>query len=424
MSADAKPNFTIEVTPSLAEINAAEWDALAAPHAGAIQQGGLLSTAAEPDNPFLRHAFLLALETCGCVGGRTGWQPAHILVRREDGSLAAAAPAYLKSHSQGEYVFDHSWAEALQRAGGSYYPKLQLAVPFTPVTGPRLLVAPAPDAAEAQAVLINALPQIAARLGASSTHVTFLAEQEWTSLGEAGFLQRMDQQFHFENAGYQSFDNFLDALSSRKRKTIRRERRDALGNGITIEHLTGDAILPAHWDAFFGFYMDTGARKWGRPYLNRAFFAAIGNNMASRILLIMAKRDGRYIAGAINFLGERVVYGRNWGCVEDHPFLHFEVCYYQAIDYAITNGFLRVEAGAQGEHKLARGYRPALTYSAHYIAHPGLHRAVKDYLKDERHHVLLAQEALGAATPFKRGSMPDPSTQDIALAETEFSERE
>jgi uncharacterized protein len=424
MSAEPKTEYTIEIAPSLATIDAAEWNKLAAPHAGLTRQNDPISTSAEPDNPFLRHAFLLALEISGCVGGHTGWHPAHILVRRADGSLAAAAPAYLKSHSQGEYVFDHSWADALQRAGGNYYPKLQLAVPFTPVTGPRLLVAPSPDAAEAEELLISALPQVAARLGATSAHVTFATKQQWTALGEAGFLQRMDQQFHFENDGYQHFDAFLDALSSRKRKTIRRERRDALANGITIERLTGSAITPAHWDAFFAFYVDTGARKWGRPYLNRAFFAAIGENMAERILLIMAKRDNRYIAGAINFLGERVIYGRNWGCVEDHPFLHFEVCYYQAIDYAIEHGFSRVEAGAQGEHKLARGYRPALTYSAHHIAHPGLRRAVKDYLQEERRHVLLAQEALGAAAPFKRGNNGARDPKTLALEDTDDNARE
>jgi uncharacterized protein len=399
--------YSIEILPSLGEVSAAEWDSLANPHAGASQASGLQPQSTdEPNNPFLSHAFLLALESSGCVGPKTGWHPAHLLLRRPDGSLAGAAPAYLKSHSMGEYVFDHSWAEALQRAGGSYYPKLQIAVPFTPVTGRRLLIAPGPDADKAEAALINALPQVAARLGASSVHVTFPTQLEWQRLGDGGLLQRIDQQFHFENDGYGSFEDFLEALSSRKRKSIRKERRAALENGIDILPLRGTEITEAHWDAFYAFYVDTGTRKWGRPYLNRAFFSAIGASMADRILLVMARRDGKLIAGAINFLGERIIYGRNWGCIEDHPFLHFEVCYYQAIDYAIRHGFARVEAGAQGEHKLARGYRPALTYSAHHIAHPGLRRAVRDYLVDERQHVLMAQEALGAVTPFRRGEAP------------------
>ncbi len=296
--------FSIAIEPSITAIPAAEWDALAAPHAGAGEGKTLAPPVSdeEPDNPFLRHAFLAALEKTGCVGGRTGWQPAHILVRRADGSLAAAAPAYLKSHSQGEYVFDHSWAEALHRAGGQYYPKLQLAVPFTPVTGRRLLTAPGLDAAEAEAALIGALPVITERLGASSAHVTFPTRMEWERMGEAGLLQRMDQQFHFENEGYAGFEDFLAALSSRKRKMIRRERRDALQNGIEILQLTGGDISEAHWDAFFAFYMDTGSRKWGRPYLNRAFFSEIGATMADRVVLIMARRSGRLIAGAINFL--------------------------------------------------------------------------------------------------------------------------
>jgi uncharacterized protein len=412
MDSAENPAFTAEIVTAIASIPATDWDALAAPHAGERPT----ASDEELDNPFLRHAFLLALETSGCVGGRTGWQPAHIVVKRQDGSLVAAAPAYIKAHSMGEYVFDHSWAEALQRAGVDYYPKLQVAVPFTPVTGPRLLVAPAPDADLAEAALIAALPQATRQLGASSAHVTFPSEQEWRRLGENGFLQRIDQQFHFLNEGYADFEGFLAALSSRKRKTIRRERRAALENGVEILQLRGDDITEAHWDAFFAFYMDTGSRKWGRPYLNRAFFSEIGRTMAERILLIMARRDGRFIAGAINFLGEKVIYGRNWGCIEDHPFLHFEVCYYQAIDYAITHGYSRVEAGAQGEHKLARGYRPALTYSAHYIAHPGLQRAVRDYLAEERRHVLMAQDALDAAAPFKRS---EPAKGDgMVFAET------
>jgi uncharacterized protein len=401
------PAFTLEICDRIEQIAPADWDALAAPHAGTGLANPLHPVLQEdPDNPFLRHAFLLALERSGSVGGRTGWQPAHLVLRRMDKTIAALAPAYLKAHSMGEYVFDHSWADALQRAGGDYYPKLQIAVPFTPVTGRRLLVAPGPDAAEAEQALIGALPQIVQSLGASSAHITFPTRLEWEHLGENGLLQRIDQQFHFENPGYRDFDEFLEGLASRKRKTIRKERAAAIAGGIEIVRLRGAEIEERHWDAFFGFYMDTGARKWGRPYLTRAFFSGIGASMADRILLVMARREGRFIAGAINFLGETVIYGRNWGCIEDHPFLHFEVCYYQAIDYAIEQGLARVEAGAQGEHKLARGYMPQLTYSAHFIAHPGLRRAVRDYLVEEGRHVRMAQAALGATGPFRHQDAP------------------
>jgi uncharacterized protein len=411
----------VERLTSLASITADEWDRLANPHAGLPHAGlphaglphaGLplegVTMRADPidrDNPFISHAFLSALETSGCVGENTGWLPCHLVVRNSAGEALAACPLYLKSHSMGEYVFDHSWAEALQRAGGRYYPKLQLSVPFTPVTGPRLLVAPGEQAAEAEALLIAAIAQSAAELQCSSAHVTFATDQDASRLGEAGFLERLDQQFHFENDGFASFEDFLGKLASRKRKMIRRERRDALANGISIEWLSGDAITPEHWFAFFEFYLDTGSRKWGRPYLNRQFFESIGASMADRIVLIMAKREGRWIAGAINFTGQQTLYGRNWGCVEDHPFLHFEVCYYQAIDYAIAHGLKRVEAGAQGEHKLMRGYRPVITRSMHFIRHTGLRQAVADYLPHERSHVLAAQEALGEATPFRRGEL-------------------
>ena len=317
-------------------------------------------------------------------------------------ALLAAAPCYLKGHSQGEYVFDYAWADAYQRAGGRYYPKLQVSVPFTPVTGPRLLVAPDPDAARARETLTQGLRALRDQTGASSVHVTFTSEGEATSLEEAGFLRRTDQQFHWFNEGYPTFDGFLDALASRKRKAIRRERREALGCGIAVEWVTGRDITEAHWDAFHAFYTDTGSRKWGRPYLNRRFFSLIGERMPERILLVMAKRAGRYVAGAINLVGDRRLYGRNWGCVEDHPFLHFEVCYYQAIDFAIAHGLSRVEAGAQGEHKLSRGYRPVTTHSAHDIADGGLRRAVAAYLDRERSYVAEAGEELAAAGPFKR----------------------
>jgi uncharacterized protein len=351
-------------------------------------------------NPFVSHAFLSALEESGCVGERSGWLPLHVLVEDEAGRLVAAAPCYLKSHSQGEYVFDHGWAEAYARAGGRYYPKLQVSVPFTPVTGPRLLVSPA-GGAWARAALVEGLRALRREAGASSLHLTFLPRSDWEALGAQGFLQRTDQQFHWFNEGYGTFEDFLQALSSRKRKTIRRERREAQ-EGLAIETLTGRDITEAHWDAFFAFYMDTGSRKWGRPYLNRRFFSLLGERMGERVVLVLARRAGRPIAGAINFVGDGALFGRNWGCLEDRPFLHFEVCYYQAIEYAIAHRLARVEAGAQGEHKLARGYRPVTTYSAHDIADPALRRAVDDYLRRERLYVEAAGRELAEALPFRR----------------------
>jgi hypothetical protein len=360
-----------------------------------------LSTRGYVSNPFISHDFLHTLETSKSVGGRTGWQPRHLLVENNDG-LLAAAPCYVKSHSQGEYVFDHGWAEAFERAGGDYYPKLQVAVPFTPVTGPRLLVRPGPLADTARGTLADALVEITTASELSSAHVTFLTEREWRDLGGRGFLQRTDRQFHWENGGYATFEDFLGALASRKRKAIRRERKEALAAGIEVHRLTGSDLTEEVWDAFFGFYMETGSRKWGRPYLTRAFFSQIGERMADRIVLVMARRAGRWIAGAINFLGGDAIYGRNWGAIEHHPFLHFELCYYQAIDYAIAHKLQRVEAGAQGEHKLARGYLPVTTYSAHFIANPALRRAVADYLKSERAYVEAAAGELAAAAPFRK----------------------
>jgi uncharacterized protein len=388
----------VKVTQSLSLVPATAWDACA--FSGA--QGD-----DDPHNPFVSHAFLSALEEAGCVGRESGWLPVHVLVEDGSGALVAAAPCYLKSHSMGEYVFDHSWADAYQRSGGRYYPKLQVSVPFTPVTGPRLLVAGGPEADSARAHLIGGLRALRTQTKASSIHATFLQHQDAQALAESGFLERSDQQFHWFNEGYASFDAFLAALSSRKRKTIRRERRDALGPGIEIEWVTGSAITQAHWDAFFRFYMDTGSRKWGRPYLNRQFFSLICAAMPERILLVMAKRSGRYIAGAINFIGDTRLYGRNWGCIEDHPFLHFEVCYYQAIQFAIERGLSRVEAGAQGEHKLARGYRPVITASAHDIAEPALRRAIAAYLEQERAYVAEAAGELEAATPFRQAVEDD-----------------
>ncbi len=389
--------ITVQVATSIAAIAPADWDRCANPPAA---EGSVPDPHGERHNPFLSHAFLKALETSGSVGGRSGWAPAHVAVE-EDGRLVAAAPTYIKTNSQGEYVFDHSWADAYARAGGRYYPKIQVAVPFTPATGRRFLVGPGQDVEAAHGYLAAGLRALRKEVKASSTHATFVTKPEWDSLGAQGWLQRTDQQFHFVNDGYAGFDDFLAALASRKRKNIRKEREGALAGGITIERLTGSDITEAHWDAFFAFYMDTGSRKWGRPYLNRRFFSEVGAGMADRILLVMAKRAGRYVAGAINFVGDDALYGRNWGCIEEHPFLHFEVCYYQAIDFALSRGLQRVEAGAQGEHKLARGYRPTTTYSVHDIADPRLAAAIADYLDHERGYVENAVEQLGEHLPFR-----------------------
>lgn len=387
-------DLQIRIATDITAVSAADWDACANPTSGPDSSPAY--------NSFISHAFLSALEASGSVSPRTGWTPLHVLVETDAGEIIAAAPCYAKSHSQGEYVFDHGWADAYERAGGHYYPKLQVSVPFTPATGRRLLVRPGPRQDEARRGLVAGLRALCEKVEASSIHVTFLPEDEWTFLGDSGFLLRKDQQFHWLNEGFGSFEDFLATLASRKRKAIRKERRDALAAGIEIEQLTGDAIEERHWDAFFAFYMDTGSRKWGRPYLNRAFYARIGETMASKVLLVMAKRNGRYIAGAINFIGGDTLFGRHWGCIEQHPFLHFEACYYQAIDFAIAHGLARVEAGAQGEHKLARGYRPTLTFSAHDIADPALRRAVADYLRREREHIDAVKDELDEMAPFRR----------------------
>ena len=396
----------IRIVQSLADVPAAAWDACASGAAVKLtdedNSSPKLSTRAQVANPFISHDFLVSLEASFSVGARTGWQPRHLLLEDGDGKLAGAAPCYVKSHSRGEYVFDHGWAEAFERAGGDYYPKLQVAVPFTPVTGPRLLARAGPLAEAVRGTLGDALAEITSASELSSAHVTFLAEAEWRALGQRGFLLRTDQQFHWENAGYASFDDFLGRLSSRKRKTIRRERKEAIGPGIDVCWLTGSDLTEDVWDAFFAFYMETGSRKGGRPYLTREFFSIVSERMRERILLVMAKRAGRWIAGAINFLGHDAIYGRNWGAVEHHPFLHFELCYYQAIDYAIAHKLKRVEAGAQGEHKLARGYLPRTTYSAHFIANPGLRRAIAEYLTRERAYVEAAGEELAALAPFRK----------------------
>jgi predicted N-acyltransferase len=349
-------------------------------------------------NPFLSHAFLSALEESGSVGARTGWQPVPIVIEGEVGRIAAAMPAYAKSHSQGEYVFDHAWAEAFERAGGDYYPKLQIAVPFTPVPGRRLL---AKDPALAPA-LIRAAEKVVANNGLSSAHATFIDESEIPLFEEAGWLIRVDRQFHWHNEGFGSFEDFLGTLASRKRKSIRKERAAAL-EGLEVRHITGGEITEAHWDAFWTFYQDTGARKWGRPYLTRSFFSLIGARMAERLLLVFAYRDGVPIAGALNLIGDDTLYGRYWGALADVPHLHFEICYYQAIDYAIAHGLKRVEAGAQGSHKLARGYRPVPTWSAHHIADPSFRDAVARYLEAERRAVAEDISDLSEMAPFRRG---------------------
>ena len=353
-------------------------------------------------NPFVSHAFLSSLEESDSAIRKTGWLGHHLLLEDDDGTLRGAVVGYLKNHSQGEYVFDHGWAQAFERAGGRYYPKLQCTVPFTPATGPRLLVEAAGDRDGVMRVLAEAVKAETDSLGISSAHMTFVADGEWQVLQAAGYLHRTDQQFHFRNDGYASHDEFLETLASRKRKALKKERRAALENGISVDWLTGMDLTERIWDQFFQFYMDTGSRKWGTPYLTRKFYSLIGARMPDDIVLIMAKRDGRYIAGAINFIGSETLYGRHWGCVEDHPFLHFEVCYHQAIDFAIAHKLKTVEAGAQGEHKLARGYLPATTHSAHYIAHPGLRRAVDDYLRQERLEVEAVGDYLTEHSPFRK----------------------
>lgn len=354
---------------------------------------------AGPDNPFLSHAFLSALEESDSATAAAGWQPAPIAIDGTDGRPAALLPAYVKSHSQGEYVFDHSWAAAYEGAGGEYYPKLQIAVPFTPVPGRRLLTR---DPALAPA-LIAAAEAVVRNNELSSAHATFISPEEAGLFEQAGWLIRADIQFHWHNQDYRGFGDFLADLTSRKRKVIRKEREAALA-GLEVEHVTGSAITEAHWDAFWHFYQDTGARKWGRPYLTRAFFSLLGERMADRLLLIFATRNGRRIAGALNLIGADTLYGRYWGAVEEVPHLHFEICYYQAIDAAIERGLARVEAGAQGPHKLSRGYRPVATWSAHHIADPRLRKPVAAYLDAERPAVLREIAALQEMTPFRKGA--------------------
>ncbi|MEH6665509.1 MAG: GNAT family N-acetyltransferase [Brevundimonas sp.] len=383
MSTD--PEFILKVHGRIARIGRDAWDACAEP----------------TGDPFVSFDFLDACEAAGCAVEAQGWGPRHLSLHGPDDTVLGVMPLYLKGHSQGEYVFDHAWADAYERAGGRYYPKLLSAVPFTPVTGPRLLNAPGTDAATVGAALLQGARTLCDRTGASSLHVNFPSADQWRLMGDQGLLLRQDMQYVWRNAGYAAFDDFLAALSSSRRKTIRRERREAQA-GLDIRVLTGDDITEAHWDAFHEFYLDTGDRKWGRPYLNRAFFSLIGQRMNDRIALVMAFDGGRPVAGALNFIGRDALYGRQWGTLEDRPFLHFELCYYQAIEFAIARGLSRVEAGAQGEHKMARGYLPTPVYSAHHIVDPLLRRPVADYLDQERPAVAAGIEAMTAEySPFR-----------------------
>ena len=378
----------VRISRRIAEIGREAWEACAT----APEHRG---------NPFVSYDFLDVLEESGCVAERTGWGPQHLSVEDEAGGVGAVMPLYLKSHSQGEYIFDHAWADAYERAGGQYYPKLLSAAPFTPATGPRLLVRPDIDADEGRRLLLGGGLTLCERMGVSSLHVNFPTRAEWEWMGDQGLAQRQGQQYHWANKGYATFDDFLADLSSGRRKTIRRERRDAQA-GLEIVCLTGADLTEDAWDAFFAFYMDTGSRKWGRPYLNRLFFSLLGERMADRVLLVMARRNGRWIAGALNLIGGDALYGRNWGCIEDVPFLHFELCYYQAIEWAIGRGLVRVEAGAQGQHKIARGYLPSPVFSAHYIADPALRGPVEDFVERERQAVDGEMEWLAEEySPFR-----------------------
>ncbi|RKF20596.1 N-acetyltransferase [Altericroceibacterium spongiae] len=373
------------VASSVGTFSADEWDGLAT-------DGGCES------NPFMSHAFLTTLEDSSSVGPGTGWSPAPLVIENTQGGLLGALPSYIKGHSQGEYVFDHAWADAWHRAGGNYYPKLQIAAPFTPATGPRLLLR---DESVAP-LLLRAAEALCEQNDLSSAHATFIDPRQLPLFEEAGWLTRSDIQFHWENTGFSQFDDFLEKLASRKRKAIRKERR-AAQEGVEIRHLSGDDLKAEHWDAFWEFYQDTGARKWGTPYLTREAFDLFGERMGDQILLILAYQDGNPIAGALNFIGSEALYGRYWGCIVDKPFLHFELCYYQAIDAAIALGLKRVEAGAQGGHKLARGYEPVRTRSAHWIADPGFRAAIAEYLEQERDGVAADQLFLGSRSPFRKG---------------------
>lgn len=385
----------VQVVNSLSAIDAADWDACAAPET---------AEGTRPVDPFTTHRFLMALEDSGSVGAGTGWTPRYLLATL-DGALIAVAPMYVKSHSQGEYIFDYNWAHAYENAGGRYYPKLQMAVPFTPATGRRLLAKPGYEV-QGQSALVQGAVQLAAENQISSLHITFCTEDEAEAGTQMGLLHRRSHQFHWENRDYLSFDAFLATLSSRKRKNIRKERATAQGFGGCIHMLTGDQIQPEHWDAFWEFYQDTGARKWGTPYLTRAFFDIAQQTLRDDILLVLAERDGHWVAGALNFIGRDTLYGRYWGCVEDHPCLHFELCYYTAIDYAIAHGLQRVEAGAQGEHKLSRGYLPVQTHSLHWVADAGFRKGIEQYLTAEQAAVEEDIDILTSYGPFRKSKDP------------------
>ncbi len=380
---DGTPSLALSLHSSIHDIPAREWDVCAG-----------------PGNPFVSHAFLSAIEDSGSAGKRTGWLPRHAALRDQAGRLLATAPMYAKSHSYGEYVFDHGWARAFDQAGGDYYPKLQIAAPFSPVPGPRLLIRP--DVDLPIAVLAGGLADTCAELGLSSVHATFCTESEYTALGKAGWLQRLGIQYHWYNQGFSSFDDFLAALNARKRKSIKRERRDAQSAGLEFHTLHGPEITAAQWKAFYKFYESTVDRKWGSAYLTEKFFPLLGERLGERVVLMLASQAGKPVAGALNLAGSEALYGRNWGCLGDFPFLHFELCYYRAIDYAIAHGLPRVEAGAQGEHKIQRGYLPSLTYSAHWINHRGLRRAIADFLDQERPARLREMAALADYSPFKQ----------------------
>lgn len=387
---DADGAVTARIIDRIADVPAADWDALAG-----------------DENPFVSHGFLQALEATGCATQEAGWLPQHLVMEDSTGRLIGAVPQYLKGNSQGEYVFDHGWAHAFERAGGEYYPKLQASVPFSPVTGPRLLAGDGPGTIEVQFALARTLETFCERMGVSSVHVTFPTRPEWQLLGEAGWIKRRGRQFHWKNDGYATFDDFLRALMSRKRKTIKKERRAVADSGIVVQALTGDAIEPRHWDAFYRFYIDTYDRKWGYPYLTREFFQVLQDTLPDKVVLIMASRDGRPIAGALNLMGKRALYGRNWGCNEDLPFLHFECCYYKAIEFAIANGLETVEAGTQGPHKIQRGYLPTETYSAHFIRHEGLRDAIARFCVEESREVDYEIAAYGEHSPYRKDGATD-----------------
>lgn len=377
-------DYTITSLKSISDIEEATWDACL-----------------ETDHPFVKHAFLKALEDSQSVSAETGWMPYHLVLEHEE-DIVGVAPMYVKGHSQGEYVFDHSWAHAYERAGGRYYPKLQLSVPFSPVTGPRFLVPAGPEQIARKNLLAAGAKEVAVKMGLSSVHLTFLLDNELSILKENDYHIRTGEQFHWVNNNYVQFGDFLDALSSRKRKAIRKERREANKEELEFEILTGSEISEKHWDAFFQFYIDTGNKKWGTPYLTRSFFGQIGQTLGEQTILFLVKRDQRYIAGALNFKSDDCLYGRYWGCIEEHRFLHFETCYYRAIDYAIEHGIKRVEAGAQGPHKLARGYLPTKTYSAHWMQDPGFHDAVADFLIAETRDMDAEIQYLKRHSPFKK----------------------